>query len=197
MIKWHKETGYSKIATVIFFLGIFPVWSFYLGMQIQLMQDAWRDANRQASYLILRHSSTSSAHASTTTPLGDLSGTYTFDEISSSDQDVPSEPGWQYVMKIARTNNPAQYTIQLDIDGFQMFQRIKAHGRIRGGLMNIFFDEYTDSHSMKFFENGDVLFNLVTSKPEKLKINWQKMQPGMGTTDKTANYFIKTYKGGI
>lgn len=35
MIKFNEVTWYSKLAAVIFFLGIFPVWTFYIGTVYQ------------------------------------------------------------------------------------------------------------------------------------------------------------------
>jgi hypothetical protein len=34
-IKWNECTWYSKLAAIIFFIGIFPVWTFYLGMKYE------------------------------------------------------------------------------------------------------------------------------------------------------------------
>ncbi len=39
-IKWNEYTWYSKLAAVIFFLAIFPIWTFYLGTQYQKTVDA-------------------------------------------------------------------------------------------------------------------------------------------------------------
>lgn len=41
-IKWNKYTWYSKLAAIIFFIGILPIWVFYLGMQYQQAMDAKR-----------------------------------------------------------------------------------------------------------------------------------------------------------
>jgi hypothetical protein len=38
-MKWNEVTWYSKLAAIIFFLGIFPVLTFYIGMQYQRVQD--------------------------------------------------------------------------------------------------------------------------------------------------------------
>jgi hypothetical protein len=35
-VKWHKVTWYSKLSAVIFFIGILPIWTFYLGTQYEL-----------------------------------------------------------------------------------------------------------------------------------------------------------------
>lgn len=34
-IKWNKYTWYSKLLAVIFFIGVLPAWTFYLGMQYE------------------------------------------------------------------------------------------------------------------------------------------------------------------
>lgn len=34
-IEWNKVTWYSKLAAVILFIGILPVWTFYLGTQYE------------------------------------------------------------------------------------------------------------------------------------------------------------------
>ncbi len=34
-IKWNEYTWYSKLSAVIFFIGIFPAWTFYLGTQYE------------------------------------------------------------------------------------------------------------------------------------------------------------------
>ncbi len=34
-IKWNKYTWYSKLSAVIFFIGILPAWTFYLGTQYE------------------------------------------------------------------------------------------------------------------------------------------------------------------
>lgn len=38
-MKWNEVTWYSKLAAVIFFLGIFPVLTFYIGTQYQEVKD--------------------------------------------------------------------------------------------------------------------------------------------------------------
>ncbi len=35
MIKFNEVTWYSKLAAIIFFLGVFPILTFYIGMQYQ------------------------------------------------------------------------------------------------------------------------------------------------------------------
>jgi hypothetical protein len=35
MIKWNEYTWYSKMAAIIFFLGIFPMITFYIGMEYE------------------------------------------------------------------------------------------------------------------------------------------------------------------
>lgn len=39
MIEWNKLTWYSKLASIIFFLGVFPILTFYIGMQYQRTLD--------------------------------------------------------------------------------------------------------------------------------------------------------------
>ncbi len=40
MIEWHKRTWYSKLAAVIFFIGILPFWIYYVGTQYQLVKNS-------------------------------------------------------------------------------------------------------------------------------------------------------------
>ncbi len=39
MIEWNKVTWYSKLAAIIFFIGILPVLTFYIGTQYQEVKD--------------------------------------------------------------------------------------------------------------------------------------------------------------
>ena len=34
MIDWNNVTKYSKLCAIVFFVGILPVWSFYIGKQV-------------------------------------------------------------------------------------------------------------------------------------------------------------------
>lgn len=38
MIRWNEVTWYSKLAAVIFFIIVLPVWTFYLGIQYEKTQ---------------------------------------------------------------------------------------------------------------------------------------------------------------
>ncbi len=33
MIKWNKITWYSRLLAAIFFIGVLPAWTYYLGIQ--------------------------------------------------------------------------------------------------------------------------------------------------------------------
>jgi len=35
MIKWNEYTWYSKLAALIFFIGVLPCLTFYIGMQYE------------------------------------------------------------------------------------------------------------------------------------------------------------------
>lgn len=42
MIKFNEVTWYSKLAAVIFFIGVLPIWSFYIGIEFQRTADMSR-----------------------------------------------------------------------------------------------------------------------------------------------------------
>jgi hypothetical protein len=35
MIKWNEYTWYSKLAALIFFIGVMPILTFYIGVQYE------------------------------------------------------------------------------------------------------------------------------------------------------------------
>lgn len=37
-IQWNEVTWYSKLAAIIFFLGVLPVFTFFMGMQYKQVQ---------------------------------------------------------------------------------------------------------------------------------------------------------------
>ncbi len=39
MIKWNEYTWYSKLAAIIFFMAVLPVWTFFIGMRYQETRD--------------------------------------------------------------------------------------------------------------------------------------------------------------
>lgn len=43
-IKWNEYTWYSKMASIVFFTAIVPVWSFYIGTMYQKTKDVLQDA---------------------------------------------------------------------------------------------------------------------------------------------------------
>ncbi len=47
MIKWNEYTWYSKLAAVIFFIGVLPVLTFYIGTQYQATIDAIQQQDSQ------------------------------------------------------------------------------------------------------------------------------------------------------
>lgn len=39
MIKWHEYTWYSKLAAIVFFIGILPALTFYIGVQYEKTEE--------------------------------------------------------------------------------------------------------------------------------------------------------------
>ncbi len=46
MIKFNEVTWYSKLAAIVFFLGVFPLVTFYLGMQYGIVLELQKDAEQ-------------------------------------------------------------------------------------------------------------------------------------------------------
>lgn len=46
MIQWNKVTWYSKLLSVIFFIGVLPVWTFCIGQKYQETQDIYRNIKK-------------------------------------------------------------------------------------------------------------------------------------------------------
>ncbi len=47
-IKWNTVTWYSKLLSVIFFIAILPVWTFYLGMKYQEAKEVLQTSSTQS-----------------------------------------------------------------------------------------------------------------------------------------------------
>ncbi|MDQ3089958.1 MAG: hypothetical protein M3Q24_02300 [bacterium] len=69
MIIWNRVTTYSKFLAVIFFIGILPAWTFYLGTQYQKTIDTFSDATVQN--FIINKKDNVSVTTSTSTPIKD------------------------------------------------------------------------------------------------------------------------------
>lgn len=48
MIKFNEVTWYSKLAAIIFFLGVFPTLTFYIGIQYQEVKDLDQSEENQS-----------------------------------------------------------------------------------------------------------------------------------------------------
>lgn len=47
MITWNTVTWYSKLLAVLFFIGVLPAWTFYIGMQYQATKDVVESLNKR------------------------------------------------------------------------------------------------------------------------------------------------------
>jgi hypothetical protein len=73
MIKWNEVTWYSKLAAIIFFVGIFPALSFYIGVEYEKTEQTLNQATAlipQAPRMQMRknHPATFTEHATSTSP---------------------------------------------------------------------------------------------------------------------------------
>ena len=48
MVKWNEYTWYSKLAAIIFFLGILPSWAFYIGTQYKMTLETLAEGQSSA-----------------------------------------------------------------------------------------------------------------------------------------------------
>lgn len=70
MIVWNKVTWYSKLLAVIFFLGILPAWTFFLGMKYEEAKSAYLMVDQNSQITPLTTNSQKVDTLGTTTPVG-------------------------------------------------------------------------------------------------------------------------------
>lgn len=53
-IQWNEVTWYSKLAAIIFFVGVLPVLTFFMGMQYREVQVDIFEASTQTSNVVVQ-----------------------------------------------------------------------------------------------------------------------------------------------
>jgi hypothetical protein len=113
------------------------------------------------------------------------SGHWHFDESWPAGEGVHNFVS--YDMNIRPHGN--EYTVDIDIDGFQTMQRIRAEGKVIGQNLRIVFQSVRPDHHGVEYQPGDVLLELTEVKG-KVLTTWRKIEPSL-LGKKTGVYFKK------
>ena len=95
-------------------------------------------------------------------------GEYSFSESSPPDQNI------EYFISINQDNN--QYYAQINIDGFQTMQRLKARVLGDENYIQLIFEKYLPDNLFELYDKGDLLLRLKREN-EEIYTFWEKMNP--------------------
>lgn len=54
-IQWNKVTWYSKLAAIIFFVGVLPVFTFFMGMEYKEVQEDIFESSTHTNMVIVQN----------------------------------------------------------------------------------------------------------------------------------------------
>ncbi len=85
-----------------------------------------------------------------------------------------------------------QYTLDIDIDGYQTMERIRAVGKVEGQSLRIFFQSIRQDHiERKKYLRGDVLLELSKVNGRVLT-KWRSIEPELEQNKKDGVYFERS-----
>jgi hypothetical protein len=188
--RWNKVTWCSKFLSIVFFIAILPIWTFYLGTRYQSVIETINTISFPIYSPI--HLKFFKKQVLTQDQPSDISGVYGFEEYASPNEDE------SYTLTIAKVAsivgggaNGGGYSVNLSIDGFQTETRLIGHTVQSDSQFGVIFDSYGKDNIGEQYHSGDTLFNLEIMGSGKLKIDWIKERPLLANTDVGSSFFVK------